>query len=464
MQLSTKSNKVFFNLLPFQNLILQNQILEEFAIVGGVGAGKTVFACYWLHSKAVKIPGGNFWFCSRTMKTAKDPGIKTYLQILKNLGYVSGKHFFHNKSESTIRYAWGSTVTFMSSESWKDWVGASLDAAVGDEPAFWPEGAFRELTYRLRPGLFQSSDYVRQLLLTGTPQGLTWYAHEFSGGNFIPLQQGYDLKGEFRPIGFQARDKSRLTLHYPTFLNPYQTQSYIDKIINNYGHDDALIKAHLFGEFCPIFQSAVFNKMSQGNIVDFTPDPSKSENLDLCFDFNVGKMAWTGYQRINNQLFCIEEAGDRVITTDEACDEIISTFPKPIWGGKTAVIDGDATGWAGDTRSHTTDYDIIRQKLQGHFARVIIRVPDSNPSVRTTIVSTNRALFSDPVSGKEKQLLFSRKCSNTIDAMFKTVYTEKGNDIYKPSNDKVTHRSDTVRYKAHVQFPIEPIGSIALDW
>lgn len=458
-------NESKHQLLPHQEYLLNDQTTQLLAKVGGVGAGKTFFLSLWLILKAFKYPGENLWYCSDSYKLALNPGLETVVTVLKQVfGYTENVHFTANRSAGAPKIklkALNTNIYFQSARAFRDWKGVSLAAAVGDEPGHWPDGAARELLERMRGSTGDA--FVRQILYGGTPQGLTPYMKMFSGQEFKADGPAIELGGKQYQLGRVAPNKK--VLHFPTFLNPHVGQNYVTQILENYGHDKALIRSHLFGEFCPLFEKNCF-EFGDKNIIEHISLDTNRGPLKVSFDFNIGQMAWSASQHTKeDKLLVIREAEQGIVNTDAACQDFIEKFPPFQFKHHPIEVNGDATGRSGDTRGEYTDYDIISHELGKYYSNMTVNVPHVNPGVRVSILATNRALTPNKITKKPIQLLVSKDCPFTIDSMYNTVYTDDGAKIAKPAGDTVTHRSDTIRYKVWQLFPFEGMGSIkGVSW
>lgn len=452
---------VDWQLLPYQDLILNDHKTPRLAIPGGVGSGKSEFAVLWHHLKACKYRKGSSWCASHTADLVKRTLVKKYLDMLTRFGYVENVHYTYNRSDKILKYFFGHEVYFMSAVAWQRWMGDDLTHGTADERGYWPDDAFREFSNRLR-GVKYTTD-VKQLLSTGTPQGLTQYMEDYSGPEFIETGPVLEIDGKPFYMGRISKDGRKKVLHYPTILNPYNGDDYVQGRLSELGHDPNLVKAHLLGLFVPLFANACY-EFSDKNIVEIDASPHNGEIL-LSWDFNVGQMSWTAFQKRQVQgltqkwdaMYGVEECPDRVANTDEACRAFIEQFPPAIYRHIPIVVTGDRGGYDGNTASSVTDYDVIEAYLSKHYDRVYIEAPRSNPSIRTTLLATNRALRPNPADKRPILLYLSNRLVYTINSMHKTVFSDDGRGIAKPTGDTWTHRSDTVRYAVQYEMPFEEI-------
>jgi len=447
------------SLLPYQDLIFNDYHTPQLCIAAGVGSGKTHMTPRWLNDRLIRaksrVPHPVAWYVSHTYSILKETCWPAYKEFLDESGI--GYHF--NKSEMTLELAYGATVVFKSAEAHEKMVGASLVAAVGDEPGRWPDQAFTELAERMR-GAELPGGMVRQRLFVGTPQGLTTYMDMFSGPDFQSKGIVVDLPMVGKLDILKEVPGKKKVLHYPTFFNTYiNLKEIIPNLLDKYGHDDRLIDAHIFGRFVALHERNVY-EFREDNITDFEKSPDYGD-IYVSMDFNVGQMAFTAWQKKEDTAFCVGEAPRNTVGTREACEAILDQFPPHEYRDRKMIIHGDASGHSRSTQADHSDYELARYILADKYRDVIIEVPKANKSVRSTIACTNKALQKNNYSYEPIRLYIDRRQSATIYSMYNTVYHENGKDIDKPSGDLITHPSDTVRYFASGEYPmvdLSPLG------
>lgn len=400
--------------------MLEDYHTREMAIPGGLGSGKTEFGNYWHHTRVILNPKSRSWYIAPKYDLLRYVNMARYIAMLKALGYRENKHFKVNLSDRWIEYYFGHVVFFKSANTAEQFIADEISHFTSDETGSSDKKAITYAQTRVRCPAAK----VLQSLCLGTPQGLNHFAKRYSGPEFVQ-------DGPFK------RTKDKLVLHFHTYWNKHLPKSYIGDLLSNLGHDPQLIKAWIFGQFVPLFEKGVYNFNQEKHTAVIDPY-FDNPMLYLGWDFNVGQVAWCAEQGIKGGYHVVRESPKGCQGTDEACDAFIEEFPKHKWQNHEIVVDGDASGWAGDTRGLLTDYDIIREKLRPIYPNLRIIAADHNPSVRVRILVTNRLLG--------KQLFsISTKCPNTIEAMNVTAYDGKGG-IAKPEKDTWTHWSDAATY------------------
>lgn len=425
------------------------------ALVGGVGAGKTTFACRWLLNKISLKPKGTFWFCSKQSSTL-DVCFRLFESLLIQTGYEENYHYTLKRSSGSqeVNFTSGAIVRFKSAAAWQSWVSDSVDDAVGDEPGDWDRNAHKWLAERMRGLKAKPGDPIRQILYTGVPQGQTMFMEMFSGSKM----KSSGLKFNWREFSFDLLKvaEDRMVLHFPTFFNTkIDLEQYIRRLLDIYGSSPEFVKAHILGQFCPLFENTVY-KFSNRNIQRLSLDDfGDIEHLGLSFDFNVDRMAWTGYVQRAGKEFVVAEAKRGEQSTDTACDDIIVKFPPSRYRNLEICVDGDASGHSRDTRGHSSDYNIIVARLAPHYANVWVRAPKSNGSQRATIIAANRVIAPNKYLKTERRLIVGEHCENTTFGLQNTVFEKSKIKKTGGDEDWFTDFSDTVRYRIAAQFPID---------
>jgi hypothetical protein len=376
----------------------------------------------------------------------KNVCFKAYIEWLKFLGQKEGVHYSVNLSDLVVRHFFGHTVYFKTAEAWKTFVGANLSHYTFDEPGRAPEEAHREVNERLR---CPKAKVPHQALYVGTPQGRTFYMDVFSGAEFEDIAP--KLRVGDREYHILEEAKNKLVLHSPTFWNNHLSESFLESLLDVYGHSQQLIDAHIFGQFVALFENNAYEFDESKHVRPCEPDP-KNPTIYMGWDFNVGQMAWTAGQLSRGSMWWVRETPAKCTNTDTACQSFVEQFPPSQYGNHEVIVYGDASGWHRDTRGYANDYDIILYKLRAHYPRIRILAPNHNPSVSHRILCVNRALG-------HNYMYFSPEVRYTIKSMNETAYDGKGG-ILKPSGDTITHRSDGVGYVTVELFPvIEPTYS-----
>jgi hypothetical protein len=174
--------------------------------------------------------------------------------------------------------------------------------------------------------------------------------------------------------------------------------------------------------------------------------------LELSCDFNVDPMAWIVGQHKNGTAWDVDEiiipAG---ATTRMACIEFKRRYPKV----HSLTVYGDASGKARDTRSHQTDYQIIKDELGGHATDFRMDVPSRNPAVVGRVNAVNAKLR--PAAGESSYFIHPR-CAHLIKDRARVSWKQGTREIDK-RNKTLTHASDASDYRLAYLYPVQSVQS-----
>lgn len=446
---------VISDLWPGQEELFNDTATPEIAIVAGNGYGKSTCMTKWKIDRDLRNVGcENSYVTSATNKLLRDLNIPMYRSILADYGFRETGPFpdfkvYESLGNQRIVYRWGRKVLFASADdsAVRNIVSVSASDSASDEPGLCSRVLPVELAKRVR----DRNAVALQRSYWGTPEGINWFAAKFSG---------LDRDGQFsRHIDKDGKQK-KLVLHGRTHDNPANPPEYLEGLYAEFSWNPNLILAYIEGLFVPIYEHRGFDFDPQKHFKDFV-HPRQDRPLTLTWDFNVtqgreGGVSWCAVQENGADLWCVGENRHSSRTTWEAAEDFVSQFqPTPIrirdfedidqstgWTDIPIEIDGDANGHRRDTRTYTTDYEIIeRVLLDAGFTNVKIVAEHSNPKVSYRLACTNR-LFSDSY---KKKLLLSPNCTKTGDSLMQTTLNKKG-QVEKPAEEVHTHRAEALSY------------------
>ena len=415
------------DLLPFDDLLLvsRKRYLNR---PGGYGSGKTFFGAIWHHDRAmINRFGSMSWWLSKDHATAR-AGFDTYVDYLDRIDWQQGVDYKTRLSpEMEIEYRLiDHLVRFKTTNQTLQ--GDTISHKTTDESDECKPDKKRRAESRMRcpkAKLIQSLDI-------GSPQGLEhFYKHA--------VKADMRRHGEFGQ--FRENDNT-LTLHYRTYWNHHIVQTgFFDTLWNEFGHDERFIKSWVFGVFLPLSQAQCYDFDPRryeegGHIVNVPYDP-RNKTLITSWDFNMGNMAYVGYQIHNNDWIGKLECPPNTKNAEHACDRLIGQVPEHVARETTVYVDGDANGWAGTKHGLSCEYDLIEQRLSEHFQRVVVQTPNHNDAVAIRVMSTNR-LF------RQKRLLLDASLRQSSESFANTTW--ENSKIKKASGETVTHFSDAGSY------------------
>lgn len=399
------------------------------SLAGGYGSGKTTSLARWHHSRAlINRYGSTSWWVAPDYSIADD-GLEIYRDHLENdCGLVEGRHFKIKRSPILqVEYLFIKHKVQFRTTNQKLQAKSASHLSV-DEADECIENRLARAEARLRC----PNARLIQSMWAGTPQGLL---------HFYKRAVLSDMVQRGRWGQFRENDRS-LTLHYRSFWNHHVRKTgYFDTLWDMFGHDERFIKSFTLGIFTPFSGTQVYDYIPQreeegGHITDCPYDPT-NKTLITGWDFNLGNMAYVGYQIHNGTWIGKLECPPLTKNTEHACDQLINQVPLYVARETDLVVDGDANGWAGSKHGLDCEYDVIQNRLGTHFRRVIINTPNHNDAVAVRSMSTNR-LF------RQKRLLIDKTLRQTNESFSNTTW--ENNKIKKASGETVTHFSDAGSY------------------
>jgi hypothetical protein len=158
--------------------------------------------------------------------------------------------------------------------------------------------------------------------------------------------------------------------------------------------------------------------------------------VDLMHDFNIGSgkpMSAAIGQNINGTFHIAKNFIIEGFDTNEIIQEIIASNYLP----KSSLIRvfGDASGQSRDTRSGTTDYDIIQKHLTKAGFQNELHVPSANPLIRDRQNIVNSYCLND--LGQTRLYIYEE--AETVDEGLRLTKLKKGSTYQEDDSDAFQH-------------------------
>jgi hypothetical protein len=150
-------------------------------------------------------------------------------------------------------------------------------------------------------------------------------------------------------------------------------------------------------------------------------------------DFNVNPMKWALGHYIDGKLYIFDEVVKYDTNTPEMAKETKRRYPNSFF-----FVYGDYTGGKRDTRSYTTDYELIKQELLLCDMKL-----KPNPHVIDRINAVNGFIRN---SYNEVRLYVDERCQHVIKDFEQVMFIEHKREINKNFNPDLTHISDAIGY------------------
>lgn len=437
-----------------KRFILSDDYLS--AMVGGIGAGKTVGLTSWIPKKMYDEREGWQNGCRGTLggifaNTYKQLSQSTLPELwltFDRLGFVYGRDYVYNEappaswrfksafkkdhgSVLTVRW-WGQCVV-RSLDNAESVRGMTLGWAAIDEARGAKRSAFDIVFGRLRcPRALR-----RQLKMVTSPNGFDWI---------------YELLVEKPP------PVSTSFVQVRTSDNPYFPRESLEALRGTY--DALYAEQELEGKFVSLTRGAVYRCFDRMVNLDpnrvpggFKPEPDA--DFYVSFDFNRTPFCAVIAQVRGRYLVVLEEVRLEDADTQRMCDEICHTVLPGLMGKARAVrVYGDPAGRQRTTKSNWSDYDVITREFTAAFgARFVPSWAYSHPGVIESVNAVNGMLKN---SKGEPYLFVHPKCRHLIKDLERVVFKPGTRDINKTGeeNKMLTHVSDALRYLVSELFPV----------
>ncbi len=339
---------------------------------GGYGAAKTWSGILWILDRALKNGVDvKSLVVEPTFKQIKKVLLPKFKEVLGLLGIM----YTLNKSDLTITLDCGRQIWLESGQNPETLSGFDVGPAWIDEPELMQP----EIDDRVGSRVRDPHAVCRQLLYTGTPEGMTWL----------------DDKVPTTP-----------TITVATTDNTHLTQDFIKRQLDKYKNDPVRMDMYFRG-IPRTLAGSIYTCLIPDKHFKPCKNPRGSGELVICCDFNVGLMAWPIARCIGDEIHIFSEVVNANVRTTEQTRLMIAHLTKMnlvrFRGGEIVGPNGqrvdawcDATSTAEKTSSTTTDHNILRD---AGFWPVHAR---SNPAVKDRIEAVQYALshdllFVDPI-------------------------------------------------------------------
>ena len=431
-----------FKARPKQYQILKSVLsgsLKYGLFCGGVGSGKTATGVHFSIDRIFNNPETVGFIGANTYKQLDQSTLKAFFEFLRTYQI---RHTFNTRPryryeskfkehKGIVSVPNGCQIITRSLDNFEDIRGIEIGWFWIDETRDTRKEAWDVLKARLRC----KKSKLLCGMLTSTPNGYDWMQQEFDEkprqSKEINIGHGY--------VTSSTRENEK---NLP--------EGYIDELESSY--DKEMAEQEIEGKFVNTKTGRVYYAFDrEKNILssDYTLRPN--EYIDLCVDFNVDPMKWALMQNAGQNEIVFDEFAKNNTNTPQ-----MATAVKEKYGmhGQRFYyyLYGDYSGNFRDTRSRTTDIEIIKDILGIPESNIRIR---PNPSVESRINAMN-ARFCNKKG--ERHLLISPNCINVIKDLDHVVFDDKGK-IEKNTSDPVkkqlSHISDAIGYREEYEHSLK---------
>ena len=239
-----------------------------------------------------------------------------------------------------------------------------------------------------------------------------------------------------------SQDPTRKVYYSVTSDNPFLPPQYIEKLKKTY--DAKMVERMIYGKWIEIAGENVYYQYTrERNYKDESYKVDKSYPVRVSFDFNIGDgkpMSASVSQYINDTHHFYNESIIHSANTEQTLQDLEARglLPKD----QLIIIHGDASGRNRDTRSKTTDYEIIKAFLQRGGYQMKLEVPIYNPPIRA-----RHNIMNGYLCNSEGQVrLYVYKDAKTIDEGMRLVRLKEGGNYIEDDSKAFQHVTTACGY------------------
>lgn len=397
------------NLIPWQieNIKYINKFdyslgINEMMYSGSIGSAKSIQAVHVLVRHLLENKGSRALVVRRALKDLK----RTFWQLLlKHLSDNPELIKSYNKTDMKITFINGSECIGDSYDDYnlEKFRSLELSMAVIEEAS----ESERDLYDAIRMRIGRVAGIAKNIMLVLTnPSSPSHYLYEYF---------------------MEKPSVNRKVFYSITSQNPFLPAWYIENLKRDL--DPKMARRMLFGEWIEIKKDVVYyNYEDERNFkrdIEYVIDPRYS--VDVMHDFNIssGKpMSSCIGQYINGVFHVFKVFHIEGVRTEDIVDEMMPYLAT----ARVVNIYGDASGKNNDTRSKTSDYDIILKTLGRLSQRPIIemKVPKANPPLRRRHNTMNACFFNE---NKQIRFYLYKGCEWLSKGLRLTQFKESANLI-----------------------------------
>ena len=365
---------------------------------GSIGSAKSCLMAFLIISHCVENRGACALIGRLSMPDLKDTIWQKVIEMLDG-SFIEGVDYVINNTTTSIKFL--KTGSEIITRSWHDkkfkkfrsleLSFIAIEELTENDSKYW--AFFTELIGRLgrRPHIKENV-----FIAATNPDDPSHNAYKFF------------IKGSIKKGYYAVKGTNIHTYYSLTEQNPFLPKWYVKSLEEKY--DEKMCRRLLRGEWLYIAQDVIYYKYNpvkhfvlKDSVVDL------SLPVRLSFDFNIqkGKPMSSCLFQFNrrasgnpdnpkdSKFIFIDEVAIEGADTGEAIEEWANKGYFDLPSHPEIIIHGDASGRHSDTRSKTTDYEIIEDYLDeytrndGQRVNYSMQVPRSNPAIRSRHNFTN---------------------------------------------------------------------------
>ena len=421
--------------------------VHEFLFSGSVGSAKSIAAAHWAVKHCLKHPFARVLLARRAMPDLRDTIFTKIAEHIEGSRWANGRLWVAGRdydiARNTCRIVFPNRSEIIS-RSWADKNFKKL-GSLEISGCIFEEAAENDAED------YEAAEWIRMRLGRQPHVPRSWLIICTNpDGPSHPIYSEFEL--DACEDGGQPRHPQRHVYFSDTRDNPYLPKSYIRQLQENM--DPMLAKRMIEGKWVDIRQDVVYHQYGAHNKRHgevYAVDPKYP--IRLCFDFNIGEgkpmsaCAFQAFKRGEHDeahffFESIVMGADTMEQMEEIAGRGLFNLPVPF------VVHGDASGASRDTKSKTSDYDLIKKFLanyrrpDGSRLDWRIDVPLSNPPVRTRHNLVNA--YCRNAHGRSR--LFVYDTAKTVDKGLRLTALRKGGSYIEDDSKPYQHVTTALGY------------------
>lgn len=397
----------------------------EILLSGSYGSAKSILMAHLAVTHCLFNKGARVLLARKALPDLKDTIFKEILEHLDDDALIEGKDYKVNRSSASIVFSNGSEII---SRSWSDRKynkarSLKISMLVFEELTENDEQD-REAFMTMKARLRRIPHIKENLLIAATnPAGPSHWVYRYF---------------------FDDKRETKFIFKSVTTDNPFLDPIYIEQLKRDL--DPKAIQRYIYGEWVELSKEQVYYNYDKDRNYKETFN-LQIDDLILAHDFNIGHgkpMSAVAGIKISGvyhffKAFHVEGARTLNIMEEIANSGLLDKF-------KRVLVYGDASGKSRDTRSITSDYDIIEKFLSnyktkdGRSLNVEMRFPRANPPLRRRQNLVNAYFEND---NKEVRLIVYDKW---LDEGFRLTQFKKGADLIEDDSLPQQHATTAIGY------------------
>lgn len=401
-------------------------ISDVYAFFGAWRSGKSLSGCREVTEHCMTYPGAEALIGRSTFADLRATTLPMFLDFTPDSIIAD-----YNKSEHLLTYVNGSRVRFTGFDRFRKFGSLNLSFVWIEEAA---DGVAKRIFEALNGRLSLAHVGERKIFLTSNNDTRACWLYEDFVQGAIPHPTEPDVlinpKNGFASVQVATLENLK---HLPP--------AYIENCRKSLTKE--MFEIYILGQWGTLEQGRcyyAFDPVLNATESDYIP----AFEIHWTLDYNINPMTSLIIQEHpvsgDVESHVIDEIVLKDADTHKVCDEFIKRYGNA--DNRRVRLYGDSSARSRDTRSRTTDLQIIEDRLKSAGFNVIENVPKHNPSVRNRINVVNGRFLN---ANGDRRAFIHPKCRAAQTDLLEVAY-KPGTAEKDKTNPNLTHASDALDY------------------